>query len=232
MKTMTTATGSRERGFTLVELLVVMAIVALLAAMVAPSLALAKEKARRISCSANLRQMHFAFSFYADDNNDFLPWKHEIKKSVLKPEDVAKGKRLQTWTNGLHTLLGPYTGGAHNRVFRCPSDRGDAADPTPVFERKALSYDAEGFELNRKAGDEYKNRFSLSVHRDIARDLFKPWDSDDPAKVAEKISKGELGPVKWHAQFFHKVMGDGHVVAIRSKAEDKLSKGETPGEND
>jgi len=42
------------------------------------------------------------------------------------------------------------------------------------------------------------------------------------------VAKGGLEPVKWHARFYHKVMGDGHVVAVRSKAEDKLSKGEEP----
>jgi hypothetical protein len=48
------------------------------------------------------------------------------------------------------------------------------ADTTPVFDRKGNSYDAEGSELNRKAGDEWKNQFGLASTRDIARDLFKP----------------------------------------------------------
>ena len=103
---------------------------------------------------------------------------------------------------------------------------GDLADITPVFDRKGNSFDAEGSELSRKAGDEYKNKFAYALNRDVARDLFKPWDSDDAAKAAERVAKGELGPVKWHARFYHKVMGDGHVIAIKSKDEDKLSKGE------
>jgi len=37
----------------------------------------------------------------------------------------------------------------------------------------------------------------------------------------EKIAKGELGPVKWHARVFNQVMGDGWVATLRSKAEDK-----------
>lgn len=73
----------------------------------------------------------------------------------------------------------------------------------------------------------WRRRLSLAATRDIARDLFKPWDVDEPLKVMEKVAKGELGPVKWHARFYHKLMGDGHLVAVRSKAEDKLSKGES-----
>jgi prepilin-type N-terminal cleavage/methylation domain-containing protein len=218
--------AKRSGAFTLIELLVVIAIIAILAAMLLPALASAKEKGQRISCVSNLRQGYLAFSMYAEDHNGLLPPKMEIKKNTLKTEDIAKGKMLQTLTNGSQTVLADYVGSRSSRVFRCPSDRGDAGDFTPVFERKGNSYDAEGSELNRKAGDEYKNKFAHAITRDIIRDLFKPWDSDDAKKVAEKISKGELGPVKWHAKSFNKVMGDGHYVSIRTKEEDKLSKGE------
>ncbi|HWQ91716.1 MAG TPA: hypothetical protein VN673_08595, partial [Clostridia bacterium] len=175
---------------------------------------------------SNLRQVYFGYASYASDNGDFLPPKFEVKKNALKPEDIAKGKQLQTLTNGMQTWLADYVGARASRVFGCPSDVGDLADKTPVIVRKGASYEAEGSESGRKAGDEYKNKLAHAVTRDVVRDLFKPWDSEDPAKVLEKIAKGELGPVKWHTKFYHKVMGDGHVVAVRSKDEDKLSKGE------
>lgn len=222
--------GRGGGAFTLIELLVVIAIVAMLAALLLPALASAREMARRIGCVSNLRQGHLAMAMYAEDNHDFLPPKFEIKKSTLKPEDIAKGKQLQTLTNGLQTVLATYVVGNFSRVFRCPSDHGDAVDRTPVFERKGNSYDAEGSELNRKAGDEYRNRFAHAVTRDVLRDLFKPWDSEDAKKVPEKIAKGELGPIKWHAKSFNKVMGDGHVISIRTKDDDKLSKGEVSGD--
>lgn len=221
--------GGAAMGFTLIELLVVMAIIALLASLLLPALSTARERARRTHCVSNLRQVYLAMAMYAQDHEDSMPVKYEVKKTSLKPEDVAKGKELQTLEKGIHMLLAPYVGGngrPPSRVFRCPSDHGDATDATPVFERRGTSYQVEGVDTGRKPQDQYKNRFSARSTMDMAFDLFKPWDSDDPKKVQEKITKGELGPVKWHARVFNKVMGDGRVITIATKEQDKESKGE------
>jgi prepilin-type N-terminal cleavage/methylation domain-containing protein/prepilin-type processing-associated H-X9-DG protein len=59
-----------KRGFTLVELLVVIAVIALLAALLLPVLALAKDRARDAACISNLRQWSILWKIYTGDNND------------------------------------------------------------------------------------------------------------------------------------------------------------------
>jgi len=65
--------NSEKRGFTLVELLVVISIIALLLAILMPSLQRAREEARAVVCGNNVRQLGMAWRLYAVDNDDWFP---------------------------------------------------------------------------------------------------------------------------------------------------------------
>ncbi len=60
-------------AFTLVELLVVVAIISILAALLLPSLRRAKESAKSVVCVNNLRQIYIGFALYAESNDDYIP---------------------------------------------------------------------------------------------------------------------------------------------------------------
>jgi len=101
-----------SQAFTLVELLVVLAIIALLAALLLPVLGRAKESARATACLSNLHQVGVALQIYVSENNNKLPAMRDV---VPDPAVVA--------TNVFPTIdkvLAPQLG--NRNVLRCPSD--------------------------------------------------------------------------------------------------------------
>jgi len=124
----------QRNGFTLVELLVVIALLAVLAALLLPAMVRAREKARATQCTANLGQWGLAYRLYADDNDDFLPRRGQGVQALFQID------RPTDWFNALPSYLGlpafqqivatNLKPGPNDRsVFICPT----ASDPGGTY---------------------------------------------------------------------------------------------------
>lgn len=123
----------QRRAFTLVELLAVVAIVAIVASFLFPALSQAKGKAHSITCMNNQRQLAVAWSLYAQDNSDRLANNYgaaEIKQLLSRNQNVNWAGSVLNWEltpdNTNHVLntratLGRYLAG-NAAPYRCPSD--------------------------------------------------------------------------------------------------------------
>lgn len=112
------AGANSRRGFTLIELLVVIAIIAILASMLLPALARAKEKAHRIACLNNMKQMALFMQFYTDENRDVFP-AHRNQN-----ENDNGGTAMTNWWGT--TIIG-YARNQSN-LFYCPAIKGRRLD--------------------------------------------------------------------------------------------------------
>jgi prepilin-type N-terminal cleavage/methylation domain-containing protein/prepilin-type processing-associated H-X9-DG protein len=91
------ADSARFWGFTLMELLVVMAIVALLAAMLLPSLSRARAQGHSVACKNNLRQIGIALGMYVSEHRSYPPF-WSTKSCQLWPDRLLPYAPLN-WTN-------------------------------------------------------------------------------------------------------------------------------------
>lgn len=138
--------SGRRRAFSLVELLVVLAIVSLLASLLFPVFMTVRGKARQTVCLSNLRQIGLGISMYAQDYDGLYPFALDPSDKYI-PEIWGSQPEFQaqiSTTGMIQDVLQPYVNS--KTLFRCPADSGfDMADfAVRPLKARPTSYEAFG----------------------------------------------------------------------------------------
>lgn len=130
------ATLSMRRGFTLIELMVVVAVIGVLVGILMPALGNARSQARRTACASNLRQIGAGLQIYMSGNHDRFPYASFMPSVGPFPLETEKAIRIADVLK--------FNAGADS--FQCPGDNSGDDRPAPntgltYFQSEGSSYE-------------------------------------------------------------------------------------------
>lgn len=197
----------RSKYFTLIELLIVISIIAVLAAILLPALNQSRERAKAIQCTSNLKQLGIMNLMYCSDNSDFLP-------------KIYESSTLTSWNHWWGTSLERYntntTGGswAYKSIYHCPSRVYQLASPRFSYGRNGLGGgDYGSFKITRMKTPSGKVIHGEHQDTDI-------WGTNlnfasGPAPAGRK---GSI-MLRHNDRIANLILGDGHVRSINGTGE-------------
>ncbi len=178
-------------GFTLLELLVVVAIIGILAGLLLSSLSQAKSRAHRVTCANNQRQLTVAFLLYVDDYDDALPYNlgdGETKKYVNQSKFMNWVNNVMSWeldsdnTNTARVVeggLGPYCSRVAS-LYRCPTDSAVSDLQRSAGWRSRV----RSISMNAMIGDAGEfTTTGANVNNPYYRQFFKLSQIQDPSRI-------------------------------------------------
>ena len=138
-----------KRGFTLIELMVVVAIIGIIISILLPVISAARESGRSTYCSNNLRQLYIANDLYSIDNGSYVAAAPEFYKNKKRWHGERSSKNEPF--DGSKGPLVPYLG-VSKKVRQCPSFHGfRSGDDSNAFEASTGGYGYNGVGVGSRA---------------------------------------------------------------------------------
>lgn len=214
------------RGFTLIEILVVIAIIAILAAITLSVFARAKETGKKAACISNLNQTVIALQLYLDESDGVYP---QTRKSSSDPavDDAAGALEEPDFGSTFDRLL-VYS--KTRAVFACPTDpdpRGRSCDAVDPDHPELDSYIFNGyfaFGIRETSVAKPSETIVFSERRSVAAGpispyclyLYRPWFNASNSSAPEDDMDAEAGAIATgrHAEHANYAFTDGHVKSL------------------
>ena len=211
--------SSNRKGFSLIELLAVIGVIAILAALLLAVLSSAKARVRRTVCLGNLRQINLGVRIYADDANDTAPGLPKGQPVWFRYREL-----LQTYLG----LSGPPS--PNDKVFACPADTfyygwnkatGMKYFPQGHFEQARYFYTSYEFNGGNQVTNITRTVFGVEALPGISgRKLSSIKHPDRTVLVAEASA---FPPYSWHQPKLPVIAPEGFALPVFNNAPNVVS---------